>query len=298
MRYGPALTTFLCGLALAACDGDPDECATFEGCAAGEVCVFSSEPVTGEPLPDTACLPSSVCQTRDDIRAGSALHTCIKDTASCAGDTSLKVCDNQARSGCYKPAFDDTACPTDMACIGPDHDAVCEATCSSDGACSGQDVCMMSAGSGALFCGPVGSGPTADTLCTLTLESAVLPERNGNATWDFSGLPDPIATVRYASGARWRTVALQETLTPAWNASAPEVTFAEIAGMRIDIVDEDDPIEFGFEVSNEDDFAAAYLPDGGRWFMDGQLTIRMTQEFISANFPDAPTTLTLAITCQ
>lgn len=226
-----------------------------------------------------ACQASTAC-SRSSL-------TCKKDTFTCGEFGNYNACDVQRSNGCYYIAPEFSQCEGTTTCFGPEGAAYCRPFCDANSDYTAPETCQMMSGRSTLFCDAAVAGPTADSMCTVTIESADFSDQDGNSPWDIGSAPDPLVSIRFSS-MTWQTTAIQDMQNAVWNETSPSVTYAEVASMAVSAADEDDGNGvFG----NDDDFAAEFRAGDGTWYMDGQ----NTKQF---ELTATKVTLRLSITCQ
>lgn len=252
-------------------------CESYSDCAEEEVCLPPAGESSDAPR---VCQASTACLARS--------QACEKDTFTCGELGTYNVCDFRGSDGCYSLAAEFSVCSGDAACFGPAGAAYCRPVCDANSDCSAPEVCQMTAGRATLFCGPASAGPTADSMCTVTIESADFSAQDGGVDWDFGSGPDPLVSIMFGSGTVWQTTVIEDMQNAVWNETSPSVTYAEIAYMAVSVADEDDG---GGIFGNDDDLAAEFRSKDGTWYMDGQ----NSRQF---ELTATKVTLRLSIACQ
>ena len=210
--------------------------------------------------------------------ASSALEPCIEgEPIGCANDGTYRVCkwrdtDSNLNSGChfYLPSFPEAypeitweappeeTCAQGGAC-SEEGGVSCIPACDSNSDCEGGAVCRNSERNSVFTCNTTHEGPTADSMCTLTIIDAVV-DGFGVEGIQFN---DPDLYVVLTVGAREEKTGIAEgTTSPTWNHEFPELPWAQLAQMKLVLWDDDVSIIW----QNNDDFVFEWDTGRGQWW--------------------------------
>ena len=210
--------------------------------------------------------------------ASSALELCQEGEAiGCSNDGTYRTCrwrdtDSNLNSGChfYLPNFPEAypeitweappeeTCAQGSAC-SEEGGLSCIPACRSNSDCEGGAVCRNSERNSIFTCNTTHEGPTADSMCTLTVIDAVV-DGSGIEGTQFN---DPDLYVVLTLGEREESTGITEgTTTPTWNHSFPELPWSQLAQMKLVLWDDDVSIVW----QNNDDFVFEWDTGRGQWW--------------------------------
>lgn len=246
---------FACGLAFAlACDDEEEwqECILNAECPQGQFC-------------EGICVDASSCRERwEDM-------FCEPDSIRCVSEFVIDRCNFSGppgeEEGCPRWSYE-VGCDGSDACFSNNEGDACQAPCTGNAECASGEKCQMMPGYQTLACMVDVGDISADDSCELWIGEAQLgpySHPDQNVEWDTFGLPDPLVEIEI-DGQRVSLPYFDGTREATWNEVAGTFSYAAISGMRVFLLDYDEPDPL-FGIDNPHDVAGDWGPEAGRWYM-------------------------------